>query len=123
MVSAIHITIMLRAIARPLILFGKISAAITNFNGPIENAKQARNANTQTSSQMLVVAPVAKQSPVRNRLRAAPAVPARYKGRRPALSTFQIATRVKSMLAAPNITWLNNELLREIPALLRILGP
>ena len=56
-VSATHITIMLMAKALPLIAFGKISEATTNFKGPIENAKQARNPNTQTSNQMLVVAP------------------------------------------------------------------
>ena len=123
MVSAIHITIILIAIARPLILFGNISAATTNFKGPIENAKHAKKASTNINNQMLVVAPAAKQIPVHNKLIAAPAVPVRYNGRRPALSTFQIAIRVNNILAAPNITWLINELLREDPALLNILGP
>jgi hypothetical protein len=72
---------------------------------------------------MLVVAPVAKHNPVKNKLTAAPAVPARYNGLLPALSTFQIAINVNNIFAAPKITWLNKELLSDIPALLNILGP
>jgi hypothetical protein len=111
------------AIALPRILLGKISAATTNFKGPIEKAKQAKNANTQTNNQIVVVAPVAKQTPVRNKVIVAPAVPKRYKGLLPALSTFQIAIKVKIIFAAPKITWLRSELLNETPALLKILGP
>ena len=44
MVSATHITIILTPKALPLIFVGNISDATTNFNGPIENAKQ-RNTN------------------------------------------------------------------------------
>ncbi|MNI52834.1 hypothetical protein D3C73_1076390 [compost metagenome] len=56
MVSATHITIMLMANALPRIAPGNISAATTNFKGPIEQAKKARKAKTHTKSQMLEVA-------------------------------------------------------------------
>jgi len=55
MVSAIHITMMLMANARPLIFVGNISEAITNFNGPMENAKQARNKMMLINSAMLLL--------------------------------------------------------------------
>src|SRR5581483_7350056 len=80
MVSAIHMTIMLMAIARPRMVPGNISAATTNFNGPIEKAKEAKKANTHISKAKPPVVPVKKQIPVNNKLRVAPAVPIRYKG-------------------------------------------
>lgn len=52
MASAIHIVMMLMAMARPLILLGNISDATTNFNGPIEKAKLARKNKTLNINQM-----------------------------------------------------------------------
>lgn len=57
-VSAIHMAIILNARARPRILLGNISDAITNFNGPIEKAKHARKAITLSNKKILPVAPM-----------------------------------------------------------------
>ena len=57
-VSATHMVMMLKAKALPLILVGKISEAITNFKGPIENAKHAKNRMMLITNAMLFVVPV-----------------------------------------------------------------
>lgn len=47
---------------------------------------------------------IIKQKPVNANAKAAQSEPTMYKGRRPQVSTFEMAIKVKSTLAAPNIT-------------------
>lgn len=75
--SAIHMTMILKAIALPRILEGNISEATTNFSGPIENAKQARNDKTAIIRITLFAEESEIKKPVTRRLTAAPEVPIR----------------------------------------------
>src|SRR5205085_9408817 len=90
--------------AVPRIWVGNISVEMTNFNGPNEREKNKRKRIIQPSINHPVIL-IQKQRPVNANAIAAHEEPYRYKGRRPQLSTFRIAKKVKIVLATPNITW------------------
>ena len=89
--------------AVPLMCVGKISVEITNFNGPREKAKNKRNRMMQNNINHPVIF-IIKQKPVKANAKAAHNEPTIYKGLRPQLSTFEMAIKVKSTFADPNIT-------------------
>src|SRR5688572_5923215 len=94
--SDTHMVIIQTDNAVPRIWVGNISVEMTNFNGPSDREKNKRKRIIQPSISHPVMF-IQKQKPVNANATAAQMEPYRYKGRRPQLSTFSIAKKVKSI--------------------------
>src|SRR4051812_11484860 len=81
-----------RAMALPLMAFGKISPTTTQQTGPKEKAKQEIKARMKIRIQGPDVMPSANKAPIMISETTAPPTPAKSRGLRPHLSIVKMAT-------------------------------